>query len=75
MFVTLRSPKLCSLHGVLGIIGKLLMKRGAQALICGVLTHSVEVIEFGSFYELENEKIIFTFIFIVATTHDTLVIR
>jgi len=35
-----------SSNHILGIIGKLSMRRGAWALFCGVPTHSERVIEF-----------------------------
>jgi len=41
---------------VLNIIGKLSVRKGVQALLCGVWTSSMKVIEFGNFYELEKLK-------------------
>jgi len=55
MYLLDRSPSNC----VLGIVQKPLARRGAWALLWGVWTYNLKVIELQSFHELKNKKITF----------------
>jgi len=47
---------------ILGTFKEPSMKRDARALFCDIPTYDKKDIEFQKSYELENKKIIFTFI-------------